>query len=307
MPQRSLTRRRTRAFTLVELLVVIAIIAVLISILLPAISKAKEAANRTKCLSNLRQIGQMLATYAVTNKDQIPIGFSSNTSATQAENANSYFLARNSSAGVSDQDIFLQTGKNMRYVGLGLLIKARVMTEGNGELFFCPSNTDVFYQFGNPTNKWPPSENGQCRITYCARPSVNSEPQNPSHQPEQIVCWTTVGSWFPQRPDWTSNGCSPAVPVPAAYQTSMFKLAKMKSRAIVADLNVFDNKASQVNSYDRILTVHKKGLNVLYANGAAKWVDRGVIEAQIYCASYHTPTTFGMFGFGGGPHKVNAV
>jgi hypothetical protein len=89
------------------------------------------------------------------------------------------------------------------------------------------------------------------------------------------------------------------VPIPAAYQTSMFKMSKMKSRAIVADLNVFDNKASQANSYDRILTVHKKGLNVLYANGAAKWVDRSVIEAQIYWASYHTPTTFGMFGFGG--------
>ena len=52
--------------------------------------------------------------------------------------------------------------------------------------------------------------------------------------------------------------------------------------------------------------MHKKGLNVLYANGAAKWVDRGVIELQIQWASY-TPGTFGMFGFGGGPHKGNAA
>src|SRR5690349_11465 len=113
MPQRSPARRRL-GFTLVELLVVIGIIAVLVSILLPAITKAKEAANRTKCLANLRSIGQMLATYAVSNNDQVPLGASSTTSGGTALNANCYYLARNSSAGVSDQDVFLQTGKNMR-------------------------------------------------------------------------------------------------------------------------------------------------------------------------------------------------
>jgi prepilin-type N-terminal cleavage/methylation domain-containing protein len=72
-PMKGRMRYPRRGFTLIELLVVISVIALLIGITLPALGQARETGRRTKCLANLRSIGQGFSLYLTESKGLFPL------------------------------------------------------------------------------------------------------------------------------------------------------------------------------------------------------------------------------------------
>ena len=141
-----LCTRRTKGFTLVELLVVIGIIALLISILLPSLNRAREQANRVKCASNLRQIGQGLQMYANENKGNFPRTYFKVGAAIKADNT-----------GYKDPNSFDPKGTGPGPVGennvcasIFLLLKTQDLTS---EVFICPSSQGERDTFESKTSQ----------------------------------------------------------------------------------------------------------------------------------------------------------
>lgn len=114
-------RRQLYGFTLIELLVVIGIVSLLLSILLPAVRKARQQTKNMVCISNLRQVGVAIHSYAGEFEDTIPFG----------PEAGSFFYP------VTGNVTSLISLDNGEPVGLGLMLE-RYLAE-QPEVLFCPA------------------------------------------------------------------------------------------------------------------------------------------------------------------------
>ncbi|HWP41509.1 MAG TPA: type II secretion system protein [Tepidisphaeraceae bacterium] len=242
-----------QAFSLVELLVVIGIIAVLVGILLPTLSRTRELARRTQCLSNIRELSNALRIYAARYRDAIPIGY-------MDQNNFNYFVNWNNNNG---------TKVSM----LGLLALDRLTP--NPKAFYCPSMDDPMFSFDTPQNPWPPFDKwpdhprfktkglGHTRISYMTRPIANWPAGNfdEGYSEQYVTAGNShIANWIPYLgTNWTANSTHLSKLVFA-----MPRLSKLKNKAMLSDL---------LTSSEFVRRTHKTGVNVLYANGSAQWVD----------------------------------
>jgi type II secretory pathway pseudopilin PulG len=236
------------AFTLVELLVVIGIIAVLIGILLPSLNKAREASKRTVCLSNMRELGNSFRLYATAFKDAIPIGY--------MDQKQFSYVALWDSGGAAPR---------FKPSQMGLLVLANVAP--SPKTFYCPSEEDPQYMFnsgagGNAVNAWPYYQNPPAPLVIGAAettaasgtmrgPSQTGQSTDPVHFRSE-----RHALWVPE--------LEPIQSTPAKKVYAMPKFSKLKNKAILADLIPYKNA---------IFRRHKTGINVLFANGSAQWVE----------------------------------
>ena len=228
--------RRRNAFTLVEL---------------PAVSKGKRAAFTLVELLVVIGIiavliGILLPTLARARDQALRTACLSNLrqlhdAVLLYANANRDHVPLGYRANIKQFNSMVYSSTAKKFVLFGLMYRAGMLP--TPQTFYCPAERDPRSMFAVPENPWPPGDDGnpnaQVYFGYGARPETDL-PDDPS-----------------------------------AYATSsvrMPRLAKFKSRAIVADLTALPA---------RLDTRHRTGVNVLFGDGCAIWIDRRTFNVEL--------------------------